>query len=235
MVVIPAKNEEILLPRLLESLKNQDYPLICQTKILLADAGSTDRTVDIALGFKNRLNISVIEGGLPSVGRNNGARNADSRYLLFIDADIEIADASLLRRAVDLMNRKHLHCVTADILCRDGQFMDMLLYSLNNIAQRLSRYHRPFATGMFMLVDRARFEQLGGFDEAALYAEDYQFTQQISRSRFRVLRGGVLSTNRRFKRMGHWKIARFFLATAMNHNNPAYFRDKKHATYWEDY
>jgi GT2 family glycosyltransferase len=113
--------------------------------------------------------------------------------------------------------------------------MDILLYSLNNLAQRLSRYHRPFATGMFMLVDRARFEQLGGFDEAALYAEDYQFTQQISRSRFRVVRGGVYSTNRRFKRMGHWKIARFFLATAMNHNNPAYFRDKKHATYWEDY
>lgn len=233
-VVIPAKNEEILLPRLLGSLENQDYALMSRTKIILADAGSTDRTVDIALGFRNCLDIDVIEGGLPSVGRNNGARNADSRYVLFIDADIELGDPSLVRRAVDCMRKNEMHCITTDIRCRGGRFMDTLLYTLNNIAQRLSRYHKPFATGMFMLVDRKRFEQLGGFDEAALYAEDYQLTQQISRKRFRVIPGGVYSTNRRFQRMGHWKIARFFLATAMHHRDPEYFRDKKHAAYWEN-
>ena len=234
-VVIPAKNEEILLSRLLESLRRQDYPFMSRTKIFLADAGSTDRTVEIALGFRSELNIEIIKGGLPAVGRNNGARHTRSRYLLFVDADIEIAESTLVRRAVDLMIREKLHCVTTDILCKEGRFMDRLLFGMNNAAQRLSRFHKPFATGMFMMVDKERFDQIGGFDEQALYAEDYQFTQQITRERFRIIRGGVYSTNRRFVKMGRGKIIRSFLSTAMNHRHLEYFRNKAHLQYWEPY
>ena len=36
-IVIPAKNEEILLPRLLMSLAEQDYPLMPNTRVILAD------------------------------------------------------------------------------------------------------------------------------------------------------------------------------------------------------
>jgi glycosyltransferase involved in cell wall biosynthesis len=234
-IVIPAKNEEKLLPRLLTSLLKQDYPLLSDTRIFLADADSTDHTVQAAEGFSSSLAMTVIRGGLPSVGRNNGALNADSRYLLFVDADIELADPTLLRRAIHLMKHKSLHCVTTDIFCRDGGWADRFLFFCNNLAQRLSRFQRPFATGMFMLVDKNRFDELGGFDEQALYAEDYQLTRQISRSRFRVIRGGIYSTNRRFKKMGHGTILRFFLKTALNSRKPDYFRSKLHRAYWEAY
>src|ERR1041384_8192360 len=85
--VIPAKNESRLLRTLLESLCRQDYPLMKSTKVFLADAGSTDGTQELALGFADRLEIEVIPGGLPSVGRNAGARRATTPYVLFIDAD----------------------------------------------------------------------------------------------------------------------------------------------------
>jgi glycosyltransferase involved in cell wall biosynthesis len=234
-IVIPAKNEEVLLPRLLASLKRQDYARMPETRILLADAGSIDNTVGVALEFSQDLDISVIKGGLPPVGRNNGAREAQSRYLLFIDADIELADPALIRRAVDLMHRKGLHCVTTDIRCREGKLPDRILYRLNNVAQRLSRFHKPFATGMFMLVSKKEFDRLGGFDEKALYAEDYQLTQRIDPKRFRVIPGAIYSTNRRFQKMGHGKIVRSFLATAMHHRNPEYFRSEMHQAYWEPY
>jgi glycosyltransferase involved in cell wall biosynthesis len=234
-IVIPAKNEETLLPRLLESLLKQDYPLMPNTKIYLADADSTDRTVLVAREFSDRLSITVIRGGLPSIGRNNGARCATSRYLLFVDADMEIADPTLLRRAVDRIKLKSLDCVTTDILCRDGIWLDRLLFGCNNIMQRLSRFHKPFATGMFMLVNKERFDEIGGFDELALYAEDYQLTRQIQRSCFRVIRGGIYSTNRRFLKMGHSAIVRFFLATAFHSRQPEYFRSKLHEAYWEAY
>ncbi len=224
-----------MLPRLLASLRKQDYPLIANTRIFLADAGSTDCTVKVAFDAGDGLPITVIRGGLPSVGRNNGARLSASQYLLFVDADIELADATLLRRVIKLMKRKSLHCVTTDILCRGGSWRDSVLYALNNIAQRLSRLHRPFATGMFMMVDRSRFEELGGFDQEELYAEDYQFTRQIARNRFRVIRGGIYTTNRRFVKMGHMTIVRFFLRTALHSSKPAYFRSKLHQAYWEAY
>ncbi len=219
----------------MKSLLKQDYTLISNTRIFLADADSTDHTVQVAEEFSRDLAITIIRGGLPSVGRNNGARCAYSRYLLFIDADIELADSTLLRRAVDLIKRKSLHCVTTDIICRDGGWADDVLYVCNNLAQRLSRFHRPFATGMFMLVDKFRFDELRGFDEQALYAEDYQLTRQISPSRFRVIRGGIYSTNRRFLKMGHGTILRFFLKTALHSRKPDYFRSKLHQAYWEAY
>jgi glycosyltransferase involved in cell wall biosynthesis len=233
--VIPAKNEEELLPRLLESLLKQDYPLLHDTRIFLADADSTDGTLQVAQEFSSRLQIIVIRGGLPSVGRNNGACCADSRYVLFVDADIELADPTLLRRAITLMKNRSLHCVTTDISCREGNWADKCLFLSNNLAQRLSRYARPFATGMFMLVDKDLFDELGGFDEQALYAEDYQFTRQINSNRFRVIRGGIYSTNRRFRKMGRGTILRCFLKTAINGSRQDYYRSKLHQAYWEAY
>src|SRR5437588_5714728 len=185
-IVIPAKNEARLLPRLLNSLVLQDYPPISSTKVYLADAGSTDGTPEIARGYAEWLDMEVIPGGLPAVDRNNGARRARTPYVLFIDADIELADLSLVRRAVELMKRRNLHCVTTNIACPTGTLMDQMLYTGNNIMQYLSRLYRPFSTGMFMLFDKARFQDLGGFHEQALYAEDYLLSQKVARNRFAI-------------------------------------------------
>src|SRR5579864_3678693 len=118
-IVIPAKNEAKLIPRLLTSLTNQDYSKMSSTRILVADANSTDGTPEIVLGFRDRLNVSVIRGGMPSVGRNQGAAQAESSYVLFLDADIELADTSLVGHCVERARREQLHCVTTNILCRD--------------------------------------------------------------------------------------------------------------------
>src|SRR5580692_11683984 len=125
-IVIPAKNEAKLIPRLLTSLTNQDYSKMRSTRVLVADANSTDGTPEIVMGFRDRLNVGVVRGGMPSVGRNLGAAQADSQYVLFLDADIELAHPSVVRRAVELAQRKQLHCVTTNILCQGGGWIDKL-------------------------------------------------------------------------------------------------------------
>src|ERR1700723_223874 len=149
-IVIPAKNEAKLIPRLLTSLTNQDYSKMPNTRVLVADANSTDGTPEIVLSFRDRLNVSVIRGGTPSVGRNLGAAHADSTYILFLDAYIELAHLSVVRRSVELAQRKQLHCVTTNILCQSGSWLDKMFYAGNDFFQYLSRLHHPFATGMFM-------------------------------------------------------------------------------------
>ncbi len=205
------------------------------TKVFIADANSSDGTPQIALSYAGRLNISIIPGGLPSVGRNAGARRAESKYVLFIDADIELRDPSLIRRAVETMKHKDLHCVTTNIHCRDGSTADSLIYACNNVLQYLSRFYKPFSTGMFMMVDKRRFDELGGFDEKALYAEDYQLSRQFARRKFRNLRGGIYSTNRRFAKMGRATVVRMFLNTALHSGSSAYYRDQRHNNYWRAY
>src|SRR6202051_1657185 len=87
-IVIPAKNEARLIPRLLTSLTMQDYSKMSSTKVLVADANSTDGTPEIVLSFRDRLDVSVIRGGMPSVGRNLGAARAESDYVIFLDGDL---------------------------------------------------------------------------------------------------------------------------------------------------
>src|SRR5947209_7306751 len=162
-IVIPAKNEAKLLPKLLESLCRQDYQFMPLTTVYVADAGSTDGTPDLVMGFSGRLNVEVIPGGLPSVGRNAGARRASTPYVLFIDADMELRDTTLLRRAMELVERRRLHCVTTNIWCGQGSVRDQVLYLASNIAQYGSLLVKPFSTGMFMLFEKATFDRLGGF------------------------------------------------------------------------
>jgi len=215
----------------LDSLARQDYSLIRATKVYIADAGSTDGTPDLARSFADRLDVEVIPGGLPSVGRNAGARRAVSPYVLFIDADIELDDSTLVRRAVELMERRGLHCVTTNIRCPQGAKLDRLLYEGNNVMQQLSRLYRPYSTGMFMLFDREQFVRLGGFHEQAQFAEDYLLSQKVARRRFGIVRGRVITTNRRFQKMGHFRLVRLFLNTALHTWTESFFlRDHK---YWE--
>ena len=200
------------------------------TRVLVADANSTDGTPEVVMSFRDRLNVGVIHGGMPSYGRNQGAAQADTPYVLFLDADIELADKSLIRRCMEKALQQQLHCVTTNILCKDGTWVDKLFYAGNDFFQYLSYLHRPFATGMFMLFDRKKFWELGGFHEKILFAEDYRLSQKVQRKRFAIVRGGVYTTNRRFQRMGHLRVGWLFLWTAMNFWNERHFlRDHK---YW---
>ena len=200
-------------------------------KVLVADAGSTDGTQQLALSFTDRLDVEVIPGGLPSVGRNAGARRADTSYVLFIDADMELKDQTLVRHAMELIERRRLHCVTTNIWCSNGKLRDNVLYLGNNIAQYGSMLVRPFSTGMFMLFDRSVFNRLGGFHEGALYAEDYLLTKKVANRKFGIVSGCIHTTNRRFRNMGHFKVIRLFLKTMLNTWNDQYFlRDQG---YWK--
>jgi len=79
-IIIPTLNEEKYLPFLLSSIKEQNFK---DYEIILSDAGSEDRTIEIAKSYGCR----VVKGGLPAKGRNQGARAAAGDLLLFLDSD----------------------------------------------------------------------------------------------------------------------------------------------------
>ena len=79
-IIIPTLNEEKCLPKLLDSIKNQNFN---DYEIIVADAHSRDRTRAIAL----RYGCKIVEGGIPSVARNHGIKVAQGDYILFVDAD----------------------------------------------------------------------------------------------------------------------------------------------------
>ena len=75
--------EEEYLPKLLESIKSQDFT---DYEIIVADAQSDDNTREIAKEY----GCIVVEGGLPGPGRNRGAEVAQGEMLLFLDSDFSL-------------------------------------------------------------------------------------------------------------------------------------------------
>ena len=66
-IIIPTLNEEAYLPKLLRSIHGQHFK---DMEVIVADAGSKDKTVQIAKAH----GCKITPGGLPGKGRNEGAR-----------------------------------------------------------------------------------------------------------------------------------------------------------------
>lgn len=223
-IVIPAKNEAKNITRLLDSISAQDYAHIRETPVVVADAHSEDTTRATVLGYAPGLNVSVVDGGMPSVGRNAGARSVDAEYILFIDADIELRDRTLIRRALETARQKNYSCVTARIRCAEGTKTDRMVYAVANIVVRISKYFFPFATGMFMLFKKFRFDELGGFDETITLSEDFVLTRNLRSNEFGMVSAYFDTSNRRFVKTGHWKMALIILGSILHAKSIKYFR-----------
>jgi 4,4'-diaponeurosporenoate glycosyltransferase len=98
-VIIPARDEEGSLPRLLASLAAQDRPA---DEVIVVDDHSTDRTATLATSAGARV---VAAPGLPAgwTGKtwacHQGAVAATGDVLVFLDADVHLAPAALSRLA----------------------------------------------------------------------------------------------------------------------------------------
>jgi len=103
-VVIPAYNEEEWLPNTLAVLKETMDSLDTPGEVIVVDNNSTDKTAQIAEGHGARVVFEPVNQ--ISRARNVGARVADGRYLVFLDADT-LLSPELLQTALDNLAGGH--------------------------------------------------------------------------------------------------------------------------------
>ncbi|MFN5318241.1 MAG: glycosyltransferase family 2 protein [Bacteroidia bacterium] len=86
-VIIPAYNRASILPETIESIKTQSFH---SWEIIVVDDGSKDNTravVESLMQADARIKYIYQNNAERSAARNNGARNAQGRYLFFLDSD----------------------------------------------------------------------------------------------------------------------------------------------------
>jgi len=197
-IVIPALNEEKTLPFLLDSVKAQDFD---GYEVIVADAGSKDRTREIAAEYGCR----VVDGGLPAAGRNAGARAARGDFLFFLDADVALPHG-FLRNVHGEMQSRYLDLATCEIRPLSGYRLDAVLHRMINLAVILNLRIDPKAFGFCIFVTRRLFDRVGGFDETIYVAEDNDFVKRASA--FRPLHylasACIMVSIRRFEKEGRF-------------------------------
>lgn len=170
-IIIPTLNEVQYLPRLLASIQNQDYT---DYEIIVADAGSTDGTQELA----RTQGCRVVAGGSPAKGRNEGAKAARGSHLLFLDADVVLPKAFLssLLQKVQVRNLGVAGC--ALIIDEQGIWFRVGEKLWNGYFWATQRFY-PHATNCFLATKEVH-EKIGGFNERILLGEEFDYIRRGS-------------------------------------------------------
>jgi len=204
-IIIPTLNEAAYLPILLDSLKAQTFR---DFEIIVADAGSTDRTCEIARDYGAR----VVQGGMPAVGRNNGAREARGEFLFFFDADVRLPP-DFLERAFAELDERFIDLATCEFLPDSDLKLDQILFRLANLTVKLYQSLSPRAAGFCIFITRRLFRRVGGFDESLKLAEDHDLVQRASAFRsLEVLNDAKLHVSvRRLEKEGRFALVQKYM------------------------
>jgi rSAM/selenodomain-associated transferase 2 len=194
-VVMPAYNEEKVLPRTLQALLAQPG----EFETILVDGGSADRTVEIARSFADVHVITAPKGRASQM--NAGVKQATGEWLLFLHADT-VLPVGALQRLNEMEN---------DPTIQAGGFMhqfsgdDWRLRFISFLDNFRCTRSRIIYGDQALFVRRTLFEELGGFPNQPIL-EDVAFCERlIRRTNPLVLFPPVVTDARKFLKMGVWR------------------------------
>src|ERR1051325_4063545 len=195
--IIPAYNEEALIGRTLDVLRESAAQLHGGFEIIVANDDSSDRTPEIARE-KGAKVITVKKRQIAAV-RNSGASIATGDVLVFVDADT-LVPANTLLAMEKLLERSDIVAGGARLafdrpppwwgrLGRLGAGLFLIIY----FAQRL-------AAGGFLFARREAFEKAGRWDERFFAGEEIHLSRALKRvGKLRILREPVITSARKFR------------------------------------
>ncbi|URN49909.1 glycosyltransferase [Methanobrevibacter sp. TLL-48-HuF1] len=210
-IIIPTYNEEEYLPVLLESIKQQDFS---DYEIIVADADSKDNTVKIAEEY----GCIVVEGGMPAVGRNNGAKVAKGDYLLFLDSDLKLTE-DYLAKVIYEFKMERLGIAITQMKPLSKKTEDKLLHDLANLFMISVEKIKPHGAGCYgIIAKRELHECCGGFNEELTFGEDTEYIERLAKKeRFKVLRNAKIGVStRRLEEEGLATLAKQYGKSTVN-------------------
>jgi len=213
-VVVPAFNEERLLPRTLACLHAGLGVLAARgwsAELIVCDNNSTDRTAELARAAGARLVFEAVNQ--IARARNTGAGAASGDWLLFVDAD-SLPSVELMRDMLQVIQSGN---------CVGGGCTVAMPGATNSVRAWVAGWNTlsriaGWAAGAFLFCDAAAFRALGGFSEKLFASEEIDLSRRLKRvGRFVILHRHPLMTSGRKAELYSWhEHAQFLLRWALS-------------------
>ncbi len=190
-VVIPAFNEERLLPGTLNALHaalQSLAPLGWNHEVIVCDNNSTDHTARIAADLGARVVFEPVN--MIGRARNAGAAAATGEWILFLDADSQPSPA-LLQATVQAIQSGKVLAGGSTLRMDQGPFSVHFAASIWNTISRVGCW----LAGSYIFVETAAFREIGGFSLQQFAAEELDLAKRLKRlARSRGKRLVILTT-----------------------------------------
>jgi GT2 family glycosyltransferase len=183
-IIIPAKNEEGVIGTCLQHVADLDFRAD-DFEVILADNGSSDRTLEIFHSWADRLNLSALERPGVSIAalRNAAAAVSGGTLLGFLDADC-LVPRNWLKDAEEFLEAADAGIVGAHFrIPHDSTWIARCWFDDEHCNRAGETSYVPSGD---LLVSRSTFNRIGGFDETLQTNEDYEFCQRAKRTGFSV-------------------------------------------------
>lgn len=168
-IIIPTKNEEKNIGRLLQSIKKQSYSKI---ETIVIDDGSSDNTVTVAKKYTKL--VFKRNHAERSAQRNFGARRAKGNYLLFLDADMELT-TKVVEDCVKIFKKTNTKAVTI----AEKTVGDNLIAQIRAFEREMYMNDETIEVARFF--EKKVFLEFGGYDLKLTGPEDYDLPYRISK------------------------------------------------------
>lgn len=176
-VVIPAFNEEKLLPatlRSIEAAKSGFTRAGWETEVVVCDNNSTDRTAELA----RAAGAKVVFEPVNQIGRarNAGAAGASGEWLVFVDADSH-PSAELFADVATAIQSGRFLAGGSTVKLEGRYFIASLIVSGWNLLSRIQKW----AAGSFIFCEAAAFRDVGGFSRELYASEELDLFRRLKK------------------------------------------------------
>ena len=167
-IIIPVYNCEKYIREAIQSALDQTYG---NTEIIVVDDGSTDKTRDIILEFKDITTIFKVNGGTASA-LNAGIRAGSGKWIKWLSADDVLYKDAISEMMKRVLDRYTIHYTHYDYIDENG-----------NVTGEFVERDRPeselwgyfYGNGSTSLFHRDLIDKIGYFDDSLRHSEDYEF------------------------------------------------------------
>jgi glycosyltransferase involved in cell wall biosynthesis len=216
-VIIPTLDEEVYLPLLLKDLFLQSFT---DFEVIHVDGGSSDKTLQKAKQWQNKLNLKTIVHNVKSVSaqRNRGASEANGNWIIFMDADDRLPKKFLagIKQRIDQTEndpgkRFDVFTTLVNLTKNDRkELKNRITADSINFFLRLSyKTNKPLILGSMIGIRKEVFQKVK-FDEKNKVSEDNIFARECVKSgwKYKVLTNPTYSYSmRRVQSKGLMKTA----------------------------
>ncbi|OIO50696.1 hypothetical protein CO131_01760 [Candidatus Kaiserbacteria bacterium CG_4_9_14_3_um_filter_50_16] len=182
-IIIPTLREEQFLERTLKSFKGLKIP----HEIIISDGGGTDRTLDIAREYTDKITVwNQQRRQTFGEAKNAGAELASGKFIVMIDADVIIPEPEIFfKEALSLFDKKpSLLAITVPLLPlpENKSLVDRLFCKPLNWFYIISNniFHSGNSSGEFQMIRTDAFKKIGGFGEHLAAGEDNELFHRLA-------------------------------------------------------